>query len=135
MERLLHRVEAGESLSQVCADLGLKVKAKDLLRLQAKYEKDARTWEALIDGRCGPPQTARSALREWMYERKREGETLTPSQLAKQLKEQFGVKLAPGHIKYLLRKMGLTRPLGRPQGQEATKKCCSNLMLAVGGER
>lgn len=56
-----------------------------------------------------------------MYERKREDETLTASQLAKQLKEQFGVKLAPGDINSLLRKMGLARPPGRPLGQEARK--------------
>jgi transposase len=121
MERLLLRVEAGESLSQVCADLDLKVQAKDLPRLRAKYEKGGRTWEALIDGRYGHPQTAHSALREWMYERKREDETLTASQLAKRVKDQFGVKLAPGHINYLLRKVGLTRPPGRPPGPETAK--------------
>jgi transposase len=122
MERLLHRVEAGESWSQVCADLDLKVKAKDLPRLQAKYEKGGRTWEALIDGRYGHPHTAHSALREWMYERKREDETRTASQVAKQVEDQFGVKLVPGHINYLLRKVGLTRPPGRPPGQEVTKE-------------
>jgi transposase len=122
MERLLLRVEAGESLSQVCADLDLKVKAKDLPRLQAKYEKGGRTWEALIDGRYGHPQTAHSALREWMYERKREDETLTASQMAKRVEDQFGVKLDPGHINYLLRKVGLTRPPGRPPSQEKAKE-------------
>ena len=103
MECLVLRVEAGESLSQVCADLDLKIKATDLLRLRAKYEKGERTWEALIDGRYGHPQTAHSALREWMYERKREDETLTASQLAKKVKDQFGVKLDPGHINRLRR--------------------------------
>jgi hypothetical protein len=62
MERLLCRVEAGESLSQVCADLNLKVKEKDLPRLRGKYEKGGRTWEALIDGRYdGPPDVTRDA--------------------------------------------------------------------------
>jgi transposase len=122
MERLLRRVEAGESLSQVCADLDLKVKEKDLPRLRAKYEKGGRTWEALIDGRYGHPQTAHSALLEWMYERKRENETLTASQLAKKVEGQFGVKLAPGHINYLLRKVGLTSPPGRPPGPKAAKE-------------
>jgi transposase len=122
MEHLVLRVEAGESLSQACADLDLKVKAKDLPRLQAKYEKGGRTWEALIDGRYGHPQTAHSALREWMYERKREDETLTASQLAKKVEDQFGVKLDPGHINYLLRKVDLTRPPGRPPNQEKAKE-------------
>jgi transposase len=121
MERLLRRVEAGESLSQVCADLNLKVKEKDLPRLRDKYEKGGRTWEALIDGRYGHPQTAHSALREWLYERKREDETLTASQLAKKVKGRFGVELDPGHINYLLRKVGLTRPPGRPPSAAAAK--------------
>ena len=56
-----------------------------------------------------------------MYERKREDETLTASQLAKKVKDQFGVKLDPGHINYLLRKVGLTRSPGRPPGPEAAK--------------
>ena len=122
MERLVLRIEAGESLSQVCADLELEVKAKDLRRLQAKYEKGGRTWEALIDGRYGHPQTAHSALREWLYERKREDEALTASQLAKQVKGQFGVGLASGHINYLLRKVGLTRSPGRPPKQKEAKE-------------
>ena len=122
MEQLILRIEAGESLSQVCADLELKVKAQDLRRLQAKYRKGGRVWEALIDGRYGHPQTAHSALREWMYERKREDETLTGSQLAKQVEEQFGIKLSGGHINYLLRKVGLTRPPGRPPSTKAAKE-------------
>lgn len=122
MEQLILRIEAGESLSQVCADLKLKVKAQDLRRLQAKYGKGERNWEALIDGRYGHPKTVHSALREWMYERKREDETLTGSQLAKQVEEQFGIKLSGGHTNYLLRKVGLTRPPGRPPNPKAAKE-------------
>ena len=105
----------------MCTDLELEVKAKDLRRLQAKYKKGGRNWEALIDGRYGHPQTAHSALREWLYERKRGNETLTGSQLAKQVEEQFGIKLSGGHINYLLRKVGLTRPPGRPPSPTAAK--------------
>jgi transposase len=121
MEQLILRIEAGESWRQVCADLELKVKGQDLRRLQAKYEKGGRNWEALIDGRYGHPQTADSALREWLYERKREDETLTGGQLAEQVEEQFGIKLSGGHINYLLRKVGLTRPPGRPPSPKAAK--------------
>lgn len=119
LERLLQRVEAGEPLDQVCADLGLDVQAADLLRLQARYEAGGRTWEVLVNGRYGHPQKAHSALREWMYERKREDETLTARELAEAVDEQFQVKLSVGHVNYLLRKVELTGPAGRPPRREA----------------
>lgn len=114
LERLLLRLEAGEPFDPVRADLGLSVRAEDVPKLQAKYEAGGRTWEALIDGRYGHPQTAHSALREWMYERKREDESLTARELAEEIAEQFQVELSIGHINYLLRKVELTRPRGQP---------------------
>lgn len=116
LERLLHRIEAGEPLDQVCADLDLNVKkAEKIPKLQAKYEAGGRSWEALIDGRYGHSQTAHSALREWMYERKREDKALTAGELGSEIEERSGVKLSVGHINYLLRKKELTRPRGRPR--------------------
>jgi transposase len=114
LERLLLRLEAGELFDPVRADLGLSVRAEDVSKLQTKYEAGGRTWEALIDGRYGHPQTAHSALREWMYERKREDDSLTARELAEEIAEQFQVELSIGHINYLLRKVELTRPRGRP---------------------
>ncbi len=122
LERLLQRIEAGEPLDQVCADLDLNVKAEDISKLQAKYEAGGRSWEALIDGRYGHPQTAHSALREWMYERKREDKSLTAGELASEMVERFGVKLSIGQINYLLRKKELTRPRGRPHRRRAKKE-------------
>lgn len=123
LERLLQRIEAGESFDQVGAELGLSIEAEGVSKLQARYEADGRRWEALIDRRYGHPQTAHSALREWMYERKREDEALTARELASEIKERFGAGLSIGHINYLLRKVELTRPRGRPgprrQGGEA----------------
>jgi len=114
LERLLLRLEAGEPFDPVRADLGLSVRAEDVPKLQAKYEAGGRTWEALIDGRYGHPQTAHSALREWMHERKREDKSLTARELSEEIREQFQVELSIGHINYLLRKVELTRPRGRP---------------------
>ena len=114
LERLLLRLEAGEPFDQVRADLGLSIEEEDVPKLQAKYEAGGRTWEALIDGRYGHPQTAHSALREWMHERKREDKSLTARELAEEIAEQFQVELSIGHINYLLRKVELTRPRGRP---------------------
>lgn len=118
LERLLLRLEAGEPFDRVRADLGLSVRAEDVPKLQAKYEAGGRTWEALIDGRYGHPQTAHSALREWMYERKREDESLTARELAEEIAEQFQVELSIGHTNYLLRKVELTRPRGQPRRRE-----------------
>lgn len=118
LEQLLQRVEAGEPFKSVRAALGLRVEEEELPRLQARYEAGGRRWEALIDGRYGHPMKAHSALREWLYERKRADESLTAPELAQQVKAQFGVELSAGHINYLLRKVELTRAPGRPQRSE-----------------
>jgi transposase len=114
MEQLLQRVDAGESLADVCADLGVSVNEKRLAALQARYEAGDRTWQALLDGRFGHERKAHSALRAWLYERKEQDETLRAPQLAGEIEEKFGVRLSEGHINYLLRKRGLTAPPGRP---------------------
>ena len=114
LERLLQRLEAGERLVSVRAELGLEVTAAEVPDLRAKYEAGGRNWEALLDGRYGHPQTAHSALREWMYQRKREDPALTAGQLAEAVAAQFGVRLSAGHVNYLLRKVELTRAPGRP---------------------
>jgi hypothetical protein len=51
LEQLLLRLEAGEAFEPTCTALELRVKEKDIPRLQAKYEAGGRKWEALIDGR------------------------------------------------------------------------------------
>jgi transposase len=121
LEQLLQRVEQGEPLEQVCAALELEVDAQRLAHLQAQYEAGGHTWEALIDGRYGHPIKAHSALREWLYARKREDEALTAPQLVEAVKEQFGVTLSAGHINYLLRKRELSRPPGRPRSRPSDK--------------
>jgi transposase len=128
LERLLLRLEAGEPFDPVRADLGLSVRVEDVAKLQARYEAGGRTWEALIDGRYGHPQTAHSALREWMYERKREDDSLRARELAEEIAEQFQVELSIGHINYLLRKVELTRPRGRPhrRGEEEEGEAVSS---------
>lgn len=118
LEQLLQRVEAGEPFESVCAALGVQEEEEELPRLRARYEAGGRRWEALVDGRYGHPQKAHSALREWMYDRKRADETPTAPELAREVMEQFGVELSAGHINYLLRKVELTRPPGRPQRSE-----------------
>jgi hypothetical protein len=118
LEQLLQRVKTGEPFEQVRDELELCVQEKELVRLQAKYEAGGQSWEALIDGRYGHPQTAHSGLREWMYERKREDETLTAQKLSEEIAERFKVELSVGHINYLLRKAELTRPRGRPQQEQ-----------------
>jgi transposase len=121
LEQLLQRVAQGEFLEQVCAELDLVVDAKGLARLQAKYEASGCTWEALLDGRYGHPKKAHSALREWLYERKRQDKALTAPELVDELKVQFQVGLSAGHVNYLLRKVELTRPPGRVPSRPAAE--------------
>jgi hypothetical protein len=119
LEQLLQRVAQGELLEQVCAELDLTVDVRRLAQLQAQYAAGGRTWEALIDGRYGHPIKAHSALREWLYERKRQDKELTAPELMGEVKEKFRVELSAGHINYLLRKVELTRPTGRPPNRPA----------------
>lgn len=120
LEQLLLRVAAGEPLEEVNAELGFDLDEEELARQQAKYEADGGMWEALIDGRHGHPRKAHSALREWLYVRKKEDESLRAPQLVAKIKEKFGVKLSAGHVNYLLRKRELTAPPGRPPKKQPT---------------
>lgn len=114
LEQLLLRVADGEPLDDLNEELGFGLDQQELARQQVKYEAGGRRWEALIDGRHGHPREAHSALREWLYARKKEDESLRAPQLVKEIKKKFGVKLSDGHVNYLLRKRGLTAPPGRP---------------------
>jgi len=116
-EELLQRVDAGEPLDQVCAALNVDIDEKRLAALRAKYKVGGETWEALLDGRFGHSHTAHSELREWLYERKKQDETLRAPTLVKEIEKKFDVVLSSGHINYLLRKRGLTAPPGHPYKQ------------------
>ena len=123
MATLIDRVETGESLTGVCTELGISISADQFVKLQAKYETGGREWKALLDRRFGHDVKVNSALKEWLYERKRQDSTLRAPQLAKEIGEKFGVELSDGHINHLLRKRGLTASPGRPFKQtEATEE-------------
>jgi hypothetical protein len=115
IECLLQREEAGEFFEQVRAELGLKIKEEYLPKLQSRYAAGGRRFEMLIDGRYGHWQTVNSTMREWLYERKQQDEELRAPQLAEEMEKEFGVRVAAGHINYLLRKRELTHTPGRPR--------------------
>ena len=94
LEQLLLRVASGEALDQANEALGFDLDQRRLARCQAKYETGGRTWEALIDGRHGHSRKAHSALREWLYVRKKEDDSLRAPQLAIEIEEKFGVALS-----------------------------------------
>lgn len=123
LEQLLLRLEAGAAFEPTCSTLELRVKEKDIPRLQGKYAAGGRKWEALLDGRYGHPLKVNSAVRQWMYERKKEDDRLSAGELAKELAAKFNVDLSVGHVNYLLRKVELTRPRGRrPQQQTVAQE-------------
>ena len=114
MAELIERVESGEPCTEVCSELGIAISLEQLTKLQAKYESGGRKWKALVDGRFGHDVKVNSAMREWLYERKRQDGRLRASQLAQEIAEKFNVELSIGHINHLLRKRGLSAPPGRP---------------------
>jgi transposase len=126
LEQLLQRVEQGEPLAEVCAELGLEVTPERLSAVQANYEAGGHTWEALVDGRYGHEQTITSEMKEWLYERKRQDETLTGPELVKELEERFKVKISVGHVNHMLRQVGLSRQTGRPPKSSQKKEAEAN---------
>ncbi|MCP5098337.1 MAG: hypothetical protein GY943_22540 [Chloroflexi bacterium] len=119
-EKLLQARAAGNSLAKACAMADIaKITVKEAKRLQRKYEAGDSTWKALLDGRFGHDIKANSAIKAWLYGRKREDPTVRANQLVAEIKEKFGVEFRVGHINYLLRKEGLTAPVGRPEKKKA----------------
>jgi transposase len=115
LEQLLLRLEAGELLDQLCAELELDVSSERVSRLKDKYEAGGRTWEVLLDGRFGHSQHVNSAIRAYLFERKRVDEDVTAGKLAEEVAKKFKVQVSVGHINYILRQLALTRPPGRPR--------------------
>ena len=113
-EQVLLRVKQGERLEEVCQELDVCVDAKRWARVQQKYEECGGSVEALIDGRYGHGVKVNSAMREWLYERKRQDASLSAPQLVEAMRQAYGVSLSDGHVNYLLRKVGLTQAPGRP---------------------
>lgn len=118
LEELVVRVRRGEPLQEGNEELGLQVEQKQLAELEAKYEAGGRKWEVLLDGRYGHAQKVHSGIREWLYKRKEGDEEVRAPQLAREIKAKFKVEVDPGHLNYLLRKRGLSGPVGRPYKQK-----------------
>ncbi len=121
MEQLLIQIEQGVSLDEACARLNVKVSDRQLNRLQAKYQAGERQWEALLDKRFGHRQGVTSEIETWLYARKCQeaglpaSEQSTAAQLVQEIETRFQVTVHRWQINYVLRKRGLTRPVGRPR--------------------
>jgi transposase len=122
LAQLLQRVEEGEGLAEVCAEIGVEVTPDRLQVLQKKYETGGRSWEVLIDGRHGHAQKVTADMKEWLYERKRQDKRLTGPELVKAIRDNFRVELSVGHINHLLRQVELSRQTGRPPKPVAEKE-------------
>jgi transposase len=120
-EKLLQRVAAGEPREQVCVELGINVDEERYTVLRVKYEAGGGTWQALLDGRHGHAKKVHSAIREWLYERKKQDEDVRAPALVQEIEKKFGIKVSDGHVNYLLRKRSLTAPPGRPYKAASTE--------------
>lgn len=121
LEQLVVRVRSGERLQEVNEELGLQVEQQQLVELEAKYEAGGSKWAVLLDGRYGHAQKVHSGIREWLYKRKEGDEEVRAPQLAREIKAKFKVEVDPGHLNYLLRKRGLSGPVGRPYNQKGVE--------------
>jgi len=126
LEQLLLRLEAGELLGQLCVELELELKPEQVSQLKAKYEAGGRSWVALLDGRFGHYQHVNSAVRAYLFERKRQDEPLTAGQLAQEVEHKFGLRVSVGHLNHVLRQVALTRAPGRPRKGAADREGAAN---------
>lgn len=115
LAELLDRVEQGETSEEVGQALGLSITLDQLTALRRKYQAGGGDWQGLLDGRYGHDQKASDDLKAWLYARKQGEPSLTAPQLVEEIKVKFEVDFSAGHINYLLRKVALTRPAGRPR--------------------
>ncbi|MCQ3980464.1 MAG: hypothetical protein DPW09_44205 [Anaerolineae bacterium] len=115
LAELLDRVERGEPSEQVGHELGLTLTPDQLTALRRKYQASGGDWQVLLDGRYGHDQKASDDLKAWLYARKQANPNLSAPQLVEEIKAKFEVEFSAGHVNYLLRKVALTRPPGRPQ--------------------
>jgi len=115
LEQLLLRLEAGEELALVCAELELALTPKRVQQLQARYEAGGRQRAALLDGRFGHSQHVTSAIRAYLYERRQAEGEITGTALAAEVERRFEVTVSVGHINHLLDEMALNRRPGRPR--------------------
>jgi transposase len=114
LEQLLLRIANGEPLDKLNEELGFDLDKEELMRQQLKYKDGGCTWEAVIDGRHGHSHKVHSGMREYLFARKEEDNSLRAPALAKEVQKKFGVEVSAGHINHLLRKRKLTAPVGRP---------------------
>ena len=115
LEQLLLRLEAGEELAPVCAELGLELTPKGVRQFQVKYEAGGRQTAALLDGRFGHSQHVTSAIRAYLCERRQAEPEITGPTLAVEVERRFEVTVSVGHINHLLDEMALNRRPGRPR--------------------
>lgn len=142
LEQLLLRLEAGEKLAQVCAELELEIRPERVEKLKVKYEAGGRRRKALLDGRYGHYQHANSAVRAYLYERKQEDKDLTARELGTEVAKKYQVKVSEGHINHILREVALTRRPGRPrkggdreaEEKRETPQANAGLFFPGGGE-
>ena len=132
LERLLQQIAAGETLEEANKALGFELDQEQLARAQKKYEAGENRWEALLDGRHGHAQKMHSGIREWLYNRAEKDEAVRAPQLVREIAEKFGVAVTPEHISYLLRKRGLSAPVGRPYKQKPGAEAQTEVETAVG---
>jgi hypothetical protein len=111
----LRRLEAGEELVSVCAELGLELTPAGVKKLQAKYEAGGGQTAALLDGRFGHSQQVTSAIRAYLYERRQAEPDMSGPTLAAEVEQRFSVTVSVGHINHLLDEVALNRRTGRPR--------------------
>ncbi len=112
-EQLILRVEKGEPLAQVTAELGLKIEKSYFPQLRSRYQKGGRDWRALVDRRGGQARKATPEIKAFLFDRKRADSYLSAGDLQKEVWRKFKVQFSVRRINELLQAEDLSSPRGR----------------------
>ncbi len=114
-ERLILRVEQGESLEMISQDLGVTYHPKHVSRLRRRYIEGGRHWVVLVDGRKGRQAKITNEIVEWIAAELRRDPGVTASYLCDQIGKVFRVQVGERRIQQLVHDIGLKAP-SRPPG-------------------
>jgi len=115
-ERLILRVEQGESSETVSQELGLTYHPKHVFRLRRRYIGSGRHWTALVDQRMGgQPTKISDEIVEWMREEVRCDPKATASYLREQIRAKFKVEIHARHVRRVARDLRHEGQRGRPR--------------------
>ena len=115
-EKLILRVERGESLETASQELGLMYHPKHVSRLRRQYLEGGRHWTSLVDGReRRPSPKITEEIEQWIVEELRRDPNVTVPDLRDQIQRVFKVEVTERQVRRVAHALGRRGQSGRPR--------------------